>query len=248
MNGLARIYVFRGRCAHILYLHFYIWFCHFIFAGCELSEAVFETMAQEVAVTMRGILEKLLPVLEQIEGDSPRFKESLAALQDICHTKAIFGPGDVSSAQVSCCNLLHLLATCLNESRILKSDHLSEAFSILADISREREWDLSQPPALADAAQRRGDKVSVNASHTRAVLDGHLIPNTNLMVTAMNSGRRVNPSLFSRSRLGHCTHVTLDVLGKPPTMPFVLYRIVVQIMVSEHTLHIVWQHPNHHKI
>ncbi len=99
-------------------------------------------MAQQVLSTSRNILAKLLPVFEKIEPDSVRFKESLAALQNINRIKPLEDFGDLSLDDGSRRNLFHLLATCLNEARILKSDHLWEAFSILADVSREREWDL----------------------------------------------------------------------------------------------------------
>lgn len=95
-------------------------------------------MAQEMPITPRDILAKLLAVLEKVEGDTLRFKETLAALQSIHRTSSVDDLGDLLLDDANYRNLFHLLATCLNEARILKADHLSEAFTILADISRER--------------------------------------------------------------------------------------------------------------
>lgn len=91
--------------------------------------------------TLRGILDKLLPVFEKIELDNPQFKESLEALQGIHRSKPVVEIEELSLNDGSNRILFHLVATCLNEARILMSDQLSEAFSILADVSRKREWD-----------------------------------------------------------------------------------------------------------
>jgi hypothetical protein len=103
-------------------------------------------MAQETPITLRDILGKLLPVFEKIELGTVPFKESWAALQDI-HRSKLEGPavelGALSLDHHSNRHSFHLVATCLNEARISKSKHLSDAFSLLADVSRECEWGSS---------------------------------------------------------------------------------------------------------
>ncbi len=98
-------------------------------------------MASEISVPLLSILDQLLPVLEEVEGDSQRFKESLATLQGIHSTKSVDDLVETFSNGGSCGIVFHRLATCLDEARRQKSDYLSEAFNILADASRKREWD-----------------------------------------------------------------------------------------------------------
>ena len=94
---------------------------------------------QEPPASLRDILGNLLHVFEKINGDSPAFRDSLEALQGIHHLKSDNGSGDLSLDEGSQGNLFHLLAVCLNEARLLKSDHLAEALHILADASRDSE-------------------------------------------------------------------------------------------------------------
>jgi hypothetical protein len=96
-------------------------------------------MAQETSTSLRSLLGKLLHVFEKVHVDSLRFHDCLAALQSIHRTKPDGQLGDLSLDDGSQRNLFHLLAVCLNEARSTKSDHSSEAFSILADASRDRE-------------------------------------------------------------------------------------------------------------
>lgn len=98
-------------------------------------------MASEISVSLLSILDQLLPVLEEIEGASRRFKESLATLQGIQSTKSVDDLAGTLLNDGSCAIVFHRLATCLDEARILKSDYLSEALNILADASRKRGWD-----------------------------------------------------------------------------------------------------------
>jgi hypothetical protein len=97
-------------------------------------------MSDRVPITSRDVLAKLLPVLDRMEGGSVLFDESLAALQSIHRLEPVDEVRSLSLDNYSYRNLYHLLATCLNQARMLKSVHLCEAFSILADASREREW------------------------------------------------------------------------------------------------------------
>ncbi|ERF74824.1 hypothetical protein EPUS_03208 [Endocarpon pusillum Z07020] len=97
-------------------------------------------MASEISVSLLSILDQLLPVLEEIEGTSQRFKESLAILQGIQSTQFVDDLARTRLNDESCAIVFHRLATCLDEARILKSDYLSEAFNILADASRKPEW------------------------------------------------------------------------------------------------------------
>ena len=96
-------------------------------------------MAQEKMTAFRVILDKFLHVFKDVDIDSIQFQDSLAALQDIYHGRSVDGRADLPSDNGSHRNLFHLLAVCLNQARIMKSDQLSEAFSVLADASRERE-------------------------------------------------------------------------------------------------------------
>jgi hypothetical protein len=100
-------------------------------------------MAEETPLTLQAILGQLLSVFVNIEPGTVPFKESLAALQDIHHNLKLQEPTvdlgtlslDHDSNQLS----FRLVATCLNEARISKSKQLSDAFSLLADVSRKRE-------------------------------------------------------------------------------------------------------------
>jgi hypothetical protein len=99
-------------------------------------------MARRPVSTSGDVLARLLTVLEKIEGNSLQYEESLAALQGIYDIKHVDDLGDSSLDEGSYRNLFHLLATCLNDAREQKSDQLWEAFGILADASREREWTI----------------------------------------------------------------------------------------------------------
>lgn len=96
-------------------------------------------MTHQLAPTLRSVLATLLPVFEKIEGESIRFIESLDVLHGISDIKHTEEHGESSLDDGSRRNLFNSLATCLNEARIQRSEHLSEAFSILADASREGE-------------------------------------------------------------------------------------------------------------
>lgn len=94
---------------------------------------------QEEPTSLRDILGNLLRVFEKVNGDSLPFRDSLEALQGIHHLQTDDDTGDLSLDEGSRRNLFHLLAVCLNEVRILKSDHFADAFNILADASRDSE-------------------------------------------------------------------------------------------------------------
>jgi hypothetical protein len=108
-------------------------------------------MSERVSITSRDVLAKLLPVFERMEGGSVLFRESLGALQSIHHLEPVDEARSLSLDNCSYRNLYHLLANCLNQARILQSVHLCEAFSILADASREREWNSRGHWTSADA-------------------------------------------------------------------------------------------------
>jgi len=103
-------------------------------------------MAQETPVTLQAILGRLLSVFEKIEAGTVPFKKSLAALQDIHRSLKLQGSTiDLERLSLDYESNRHsfrLVATCLNEARISKSKQLSDAFSLLADVSRKREWNL----------------------------------------------------------------------------------------------------------
>jgi hypothetical protein len=94
-------------------------------------------MAQEVLATLRDVLSQVLPIFGKAEQTSLRLKESLAALQSIRSINFAEGLEDLPLDDGSRRNLFHLLAVCLNEIRILKSNQLCDALSILADASRK---------------------------------------------------------------------------------------------------------------
>lgn len=99
-------------------------------------------MAQEPPISLQNILGELLYVFEKVNADSVRFADSLAALRGIHRTELEESLGSLNLDGGSRRNLFHLLAVCLNEARTTKSAYLSEAFRILADASRDREWIL----------------------------------------------------------------------------------------------------------
>ena len=96
-------------------------------------------MAQEVPLSLRSILGEVIYVFEKVTAESVRFVDSLAALRSIHRTEPKENSGDLNLDVGSRRNLFHLLAVCLNEARITRSGCLSEAFSVLADASRDRE-------------------------------------------------------------------------------------------------------------
>lgn len=96
-------------------------------------------MASEISDSLLIILDQLLPILEEVEGNSRPFKQSLAILQGIHSTKSVDYLAEASLNDGSCRIVFHCLAICLDEARRSKSDYLSAAFSILADVSRKRE-------------------------------------------------------------------------------------------------------------
>lgn len=96
-------------------------------------------MAEEKITAFRVILDELLHVFKDSNVESIQFKDSLAALQDIYHSRPVDSRANLPSDNGSHRNLFHLLAVCLNQARIMKCSQLSEAFRILADASRDRE-------------------------------------------------------------------------------------------------------------
>jgi hypothetical protein len=97
-------------------------------------------MAQDLPSPSEDLLAKLLPIFEKIDAKSLRLKDSLEALEGIYQVTPFHDIRDSTLDESSSRVRFQLLATCLNEARILKSVHLWEAFSIFADASREREW------------------------------------------------------------------------------------------------------------
>lgn len=98
-------------------------------------------MALESPNTLQSILDRLLSIFGGVVGNSIRLNESVAALQSIERMKSVENLAELSLDDGSYRNLFHLLAVCLNEARVLRSNHLAEAFNILANASRDREWD-----------------------------------------------------------------------------------------------------------
>lgn len=96
-------------------------------------------MTQQLVPTLRSLLAALLPVFEKMEVESVRFLGSLHVLRGMSDIRRTEELGESLLDDGSHRNLFNSLATCLNEARIQMSEHLSEAFSILADASREGE-------------------------------------------------------------------------------------------------------------
>lgn len=99
-------------------------------------------MAQVTIAETRHVLAKLLPVFEKIEWGSLPTRDSLASLQDLYHTEFIDDLAELWNDEEAYGNVFYLFAVCLNSARITHSGHLWEAFSILADASREAKWRL----------------------------------------------------------------------------------------------------------
>lgn len=140
MNGLAYVHLIEPTCSHTIYQRFYTGLHHCTLAAHSFLKTLSKTMAQQSPTICQGLLTELLPAFEKIQGGSLRFKESLAALRSIRRLSSVDSLGTLSLDNGSRRNLFHLLATCLNEARILMSDQLCIIFKILADASRERKW------------------------------------------------------------------------------------------------------------
>lgn len=156
-------------------------------------------MAKELSTSPQNILALLVPVFGKVEEPTLQLRESLAALPGIDGMISAKDERRLSLDDGSCQKMLHLLALCLNETRILKSSHLAEAFSVFADASRDREWYApGSPTTSVDVEQLSGDWNLADASLTRPILDGPQIQVMSFIITTTRNGQDLSLSLCSK--------------------------------------------------
>jgi hypothetical protein len=88
-----------------------------------------------------------------------------------------------------------------------------------------------KPPVPADVLQRSGDSTLGNASRVPPTLDGHRIPTTKIMLTAMSSGPPTSLNAFSKLLSGLYIHVISNASDRLAIMHFVWSPIAAPIMV-----------------